>query len=104
MDAPLEFRQQSSIRHSPHITCFEANAAYAMSTLQPVVAEFLQRYFGDQTRLYCFATRNGTPHLHNTSRIAGLPERLKAMGLDEPGMVAKKTKTLSFVSQNVCCL
>jgi len=33
-----------------------------------------------------FKTRNGTPYLHNSLEARGLTPRLKAMGLDEPGM------------------
>ena len=33
-----------------------------------------------------FKTRNGTPHLHGSLEARWLTERLKVMGLDEPGM------------------
>jgi len=33
-----------------------------------------------------FQTRNGTPYLHNNLQTRWLNERLKPMGLDEPGM------------------
>jgi len=54
--------------------------------LHPDVAEFLQRYIGDKRGLlFCY------PEWHATTCITNiedrwLTERLKAMGLDEPGM------------------
>jgi integrase len=81
----IEVRQQVE-RDTPRIiTCLKTNAAYRDVDLHPDVAEFLQRYIGDKPGLL-FATRNGTPHLHNNIEDRWLTERLKAMGLDEPGM------------------
>ena len=81
----IEVRQQVE-RDTPRIiTCLKTNAAYRDVDLHPDVAEFLQRYIGDKRGLL-FATRNGTPHLHNNIEDRWLTERLKAMGLDEPGM------------------
>jgi integrase len=81
----IEVRQQVE-RDTPRIiACLKTNAAYRDVDLHPDVAEFLQRYIGDKPGLL-FATRNGTPHLHNNIEDRWLTERLKAMGLDEPGM------------------
>jgi integrase len=81
----IEVRQQVE-RDTPRIiTCLKTNAAYRDVDLHPDVAEFLQRYIGDKPGLL-FATRNGTPHLHNNIEDRWLTERLRAMGLDEPGM------------------
>jgi integrase len=81
----IEVRQQVE-RDTPRIiTCLKTNAAYRDVDLHPDVAEFLQRYIGDKPGLL-FVTRNGTPHLHNNIEDRWLTERLKAMGLDEPGM------------------
>src|SRR6266436_3984520 len=78
-------RQQVE-RDTPRIiTCLKTNAAYRDVDLHPDVAEFLQRYIGDKRGLL-FATRNGTPHLHNNIEDRWLTERLRAIGLDEPGM------------------
>jgi hypothetical protein len=63
----------------------KTEAAYRDIDLHPDVAEYLQRFIGDREGLL-FATRNGTPHLHNNIEDRWLTERLKAMGLDEPGM------------------
>jgi hypothetical protein len=45
----------------------------------------LQRFIGEEKGLL-FATRNGTPHLHNNIEERWLTERLSKMGLDESGM------------------
>ena len=63
----------------------KTEAAYRDIDLHPDVAEYLQRFIGDREGLL-FATRNGTPHLHNNIEDRWLTERLKVMGLDEPGM------------------
>ena len=74
----IEVRQQVE-RDTPRIiTCLKTNAAYRDVDLHPDVAEFLQRYIGDKPGLL-FATRNGTPHLHNNIEDRWLTERLKAI-------------------------
>jgi integrase len=81
----LEVRQQVD-RDTPHIVfCLKTDAAYRDIDLHPDVAEFLQRFIGEKKGLL-FRTRNGTPHLHNNIEQRWLTERLKKMGLDEPGM------------------
>jgi hypothetical protein len=49
------------------------------------VAEYLRAFIDGKDGLL-FETRNGTPHLHNNLESCWLTERLKPMGLDEPGM------------------
>ena len=81
----IEVRQQVD-RDTPHIvSCLKTNAAYRDIDLHPDVAEFLQRFISGKKGLV-FTTRNGTPHLHNNIEDRWLTERLKKMGLDEPGM------------------
>ncbi len=81
----IEVRQQVD-RDTPHVvSCLKTNAAYRDIDLHPDVAEFLQRFIGERKGLL-FVTRNGTPHLHNNIEERWLTERLKKMGLDEPGM------------------
>jgi integrase len=81
----IEVRQQVD-RDTPHIVpCLKTAASYRDIDLHPDVAEFLRRFIGEKKGLL-FATRNGTPHLHNNIEARWLTERLKKMGLDEPGM------------------
>lgn len=81
----IEVRQQVD-RDTPQVvSCLKTNAAYRDIDLHPDVAEFLQRFIGERKGLL-FVTRNGTPHLHNNIEERWLTERLKKMGLDEPGM------------------
>jgi integrase len=81
----IEVRQQVD-RDTPHIVpCLKTAAAYRDIDLHPDVAEFQRRFIGEKKGLL-FATRNGTPHLHNNIEDRWLTERLRAMGLDEPGM------------------
>jgi integrase len=81
----IEVRQQVE-RDTPRIIkCLKTDAAYRDVDLHPDVAEFLQRFIGNRKGLL-FATRNGTPHLHNNIEDRWLTARLKRMGLDEPGM------------------
>jgi integrase len=81
----IEVRQQVD-RDTPHVvSCLKTNAAYCDIDLHPDVAEFLQRFIGERKGLL-FVTRNRTPHLHNNIGERWLTERLRKMGLDEPGM------------------
>jgi hypothetical protein len=81
----IEVRQQVE-RDAPRIIKrLKTDAAYRDIDLHPDVAEFLQRFFGSREGLL-FATRNGTPHLHDKIEDRWLTVRLKKMGLDEPGM------------------
>src|SRR5713101_6383043 len=81
----IEVRQQVD-RDTPRIIkCLKTDAAYRDIDLHPDVAEFLRRYMSGKEGLL-FATRNGTPHLHNNIEDRWLTTRLKEMGLDEPGM------------------
>jgi integrase len=81
----IEVRQQVD-RDTPQIVpCLKTAASYRDIDLHPDVAEFLRRFTGEKKGLL-FATRNGTPHLHNNIEERWLTERLKKMGLDEPGM------------------
>jgi hypothetical protein len=55
-----------------------------LSHLGFVCADF--EAFIDGRNGLLFKTRNGTPYLHNSLEARWLTPRLKAMGLDEPGM------------------
>jgi integrase len=78
-------RQQVK-RHSPCIVSYlKTDAACREIDLHSDVADFLRRLIDGREGLL-FVTRNGTPHLHNNIEESWLTERLKPMGLDEPGM------------------
>jgi integrase len=81
----IEVRQQVSRDKPQIVSCLKTDSAYRDIDLHPDVAEFLQRYISGEEGLL-FATRNRTPHLHNNIEDRWLTERLKKMGLDEPGM------------------
>ncbi len=81
----LEVRQQVD-RDTPRIVSYlKTDAAYRQVDLTAPVAEYLQAFIDGKDGLL-FETRNGTPYLHNNLESRWLTERLKAMGLDEPGM------------------
>ncbi len=81
----LEVRQQVD-RDTPRIVSYlKTDAAYRQVDLTALVAEYLQAFIDGKDGLL-FETRNGTPYLHNNLESRWLTERLKAMGLDEPGM------------------
>jgi len=50
-----------------------------------LIAEYLQAFTNSKDGLL-FATRNGTPYLHNALHSRWLTPRLEAMGIDEKGM------------------
>jgi integrase len=81
----IEVRQQVN-RNKPQIVKYlKTDAAFRDIDLHPDVAEYLQAFISGKDGLL-FKTRNGTPHLHNNIEERWLSERLRAMGLDEPGM------------------
>lgn len=81
----IQVRQQVD-RATPRIvSCLKTDAAYRDIDLHPEIAGFLQRFLGDREGLL-FATRRGTPRLHNGIEERWLSERLREKGLDEPGM------------------
>jgi integrase len=81
----IQVRQQVD-RDTPCIvSCLKTDAAYRDIDLHPDIAEFLLRFFGNRKGLL-FATRKGTPRLHNGIEGRWLSERLRKKGLDEPGM------------------
>ncbi len=81
----LEVRQQVD-RDTPRIVSYlKTDSAYRQVDLTAPVAEYLQAFIDGKNGLL-FETRNGTPYLHNNLESRWLTERLKAMGLDEPGM------------------
>jgi hypothetical protein len=63
----------------------KTDAAFRQVDLSNEVAEYL-RIFIDGKNGLLFKTRSGTPYLHNNLESRWLTERLKAMGVDEPGM------------------
>jgi len=81
----IEIRQQVD-RETPRIVSYlKTDAAYREVDLSTSVAEYLRAFIDGKDGLL-FETRNGTPYLHNNLESRWLTERLKAMGLDEPGM------------------
>src|SRR6267378_6581848 len=81
----IEVRQQVD-RETPRIVSYlKTDAAYREVDLSTSVAEYLRAFIDGKDGLL-FETRNGTSYLHNNLESRWLTERLKAMGLDEPGM------------------
>jgi integrase len=81
----IEVRQQVD-RDTPRIVSYlKTDAAYREVDLNTEVAEYLRAFIDGREGLL-FKTRNGTPYLHNSLESRWLTERLRAMGLDEPGM------------------
>jgi len=81
----IEVRQQVD-RDRPRIVSYlKTDAAYREVDLSTSVAEYLRSFINGKDGLL-FKTRNGTPYLHNNLEDRWLTERLKVMGLDEPGM------------------
>jgi len=81
----IEVRQQVD-RDTPRVvTYLKTDAAFREVDLNHNVAEYLRTFMDGKNGLL-FQTRNGTPYLHNNLESRWLTERLKAMGLDEPGM------------------
>jgi integrase len=81
----IEVRQQVD-RDSPRVVSYlKTDAAYREVDLSTPVAEYLRAFIDGKDGLL-FETRNGTPYLHNNLESRWLTERLKPMGLDEPGM------------------
>ena len=78
--------QQQVDRDTPRIVTFlKTDAAYREVDVPEEVAKYLRAFVeGKQSLL--FKTRNGTPYLHNNLQQRWLTPRLKAMGLDEPGL------------------
>lgn len=81
----IEVRQQVD-RDNPRIVNYlKTDGAYRQIDLSTRVAEYLRAFTSGRSGLL-FQTRNGTPYLHNNLQTRWLNERLKPMGLDEPGM------------------
>jgi integrase len=81
----IEVRQQVD-RDNPRIVNYlKTDGAYRQVDLSTGVAEYLRAFTSGRNGLL-FQTRNGTPYLHNNLQTRWLNERLKPMGLDEPGM------------------
>ena len=81
----IAVRQQVD-RETPRIVSYlKTDAAYREVDLSTSVAEYLRAFIDGKDGLL-FETRNGTPYLHNNLESRWLTERLKAMGLEEPGM------------------
>ena len=81
----IEVRQQVD-RDTPRIVSYlKTDAAYREVDLSTPTAEYLRAFIDGKDGLL-FETRNCTPYLHNNLESRWLTERLKAMGLDEPGM------------------
>jgi integrase len=81
----IEIQQQVD-RDTPRIVSYlKTDAAYRQVDLSTAVAEYLRAFTVGKDGLL-FKTRNGTPYLHNNLESRWLTERLKAMGLDGPGM------------------
>lgn len=81
----IEVRQQVD-RDKPRIVLHvKTDASYRDVDLSTSVAEYLRAFIDGRNGLL-FKTRNDTPYLHNNLEARWLTPRLKAMGLDEPGM------------------
>ena len=73
-------------RDVPRIVPYlKTDASFREIELCRDVAEYLQTFTESKDGLL-FRTRNGTPYLHNNLESRWLTARLKAMGVDEPGM------------------
>jgi integrase len=81
----IEVRQQVDRDRPRIIPCLKADSAHREIDLSIGAAEYLRKYISDKSGLL-FKTRNNTPYLHNGIESRWLTPRLKAMGLDEPGM------------------
>jgi integrase len=78
--------QQQVDRDTPRIVNYvKTDAGFREVDLSQNIAEYLQAFIDSKGGLL-FKTRNGTPHLHSSLEARWLTERLKVMGLDEPGM------------------
>jgi hypothetical protein len=65
------------------VSYLKTDAASRQVDLCQSVAEYLRMFINGKDGLL-FQTRNGTPYLHNN--LESRSQRLKTMGLDEPGM------------------
>ena len=81
----IEVRQQVHRRKPVIVRYLKTDAACRDIDLSKEVAEYLQAFINDRNGLL-FATRNGTPYLHNNLEDRWLTTRLTTMGLDEKGM------------------
>jgi integrase len=78
--------QQQVDRDTPRVVSYlKTDAGFREVDLSLNVAEYLRAFIDGKDGLL-FKTRNGTPYLHNSLEARWLTPRLKAMGLDEPGM------------------
>jgi integrase len=81
----IQVRQQVD-RDVPRVVPYlKTDASFREIDLCADVAEYLQTFIDGRGGLL-FQTRNGTPYLHNNLESRWLTVRLKAMGVDEPGM------------------
>jgi integrase len=81
----IEVRQQvdrDRPRIVPHV---KTDASWRDVDLSTPIAEYLRAFINGRNGLL-FKTRNGTPYLHNNLEARWLTPRLKALGLDAPGM------------------
>lgn len=81
----IEVRQQVHRRKPEIVAYLKTDAAFRDIDLHSDVAECLQSFMDGKKGLL-FATREGTPYLHHNIEERWLTERLKAMGLEQPGM------------------
>jgi integrase len=73
-------------RDTPRIVEYlKTDAVYREIDVSEEVAKCLRAFLKGKDGLL-FQTRNGAPHLHNNLEERWLTPRLKAMGVDEPGM------------------
>src|ERR1700730_16483065 len=81
----IEVCQQVDRDNPRIVTYLKTDGAYRQIDLSTRVAEYLRAFTSGRNGLL-FQTRNRTPYLHNNLQTRWLNERLKPMGLDEPGM------------------
>lgn len=81
----IEVRQQVHRKEPRIVVYLKTDAAFRDIDLSNEVAEYLRAFIDGKDGLL-FKTRNGTPYLHHNLESRWLTQRLKAMGLDEPGM------------------
>jgi integrase len=78
--------QQQVDHDTPRIVEYvKTDASYREIDVSEEVAKYLRAFLEGKDGLL-FQTRNSTPHLHNNLEDRWLTKRLKAMGVDEPGM------------------
>lgn len=77
---------QQVARNEPVLTSeLKTDVGNRQVDLHPAIAEYLQAYIAGKSGLL-FATRKGTPYLHNNLEKRWLTPKLRELGADEPGM------------------